>query len=159
MSGAYIAEADIRAAILQALRGDAALMTAINGVYDGPPIRASVPYAVVSDVTGIDWGTKDAPGRELVLTLSLYDRAEDSGRMAQLMAAIHAAMTSLPRSVSGWDIGSIIPLRSRLIRGGSSGSSRSDSGPIGGPSVSSPIGGPWSWQSEWRLRVLKRQIG
>jgi hypothetical protein len=140
------AETDIRAAILDALRNDAALIAAINGIYDGPPLRAAVPYAVVGDALGNDWGTKDALGREVVLTVSLYDRHEDAGRLAQLCGAIHAAMAALPRTLSGWSIGSVTPLRSRLIRG----SSRTESG---------PIGGQYSWQSEWRLRALNIQNG
>ncbi len=143
-----IAEHDIRTAILSALRNDSALTGAINGVYDGVPIRATVPYAVMGDVTGNDWGAKDMPGRELVLTLSLYDRSETAVRLATLASAIHAAMLALPPILGGWHVASIVPLRSRLIRGGSGASGAS------GASGTGPIGGQYSWQSEWRLRVL-----
>jgi Protein of unknown function (DUF3168) len=136
-----IAETDIRGAILAALREAPALAGTINGVYDGAPSRGQVPYAVLGDISGSDWGTKDAPGREIILMLSLYDRHENTHRIGELARILSQTIASLPRDIAGWHIGSAVPLRSRLMRSGE----RSSAG---------PVGGQYLWQSEWRLRVL-----
>jgi hypothetical protein len=137
-----IAEQDVRQALLLALRDDRTLAGQINGIYDGAPLQAIVPYAVIGDMAGNDWGTKDRAGRELIITLSLYDRGENAGRLALLASAIHTAIGALPRQLGGWNIASMVPLRSRLVRGANIASN-------------GPVGGQYSWQSEWRLRALK----
>ena len=147
-----IAEQDIRTAVLETLRAEAGLAGVINGIYDGAPLRAAVPYAVIGDVTGNDWGTKDAAGRELLITLSLYDRGESAVRLTTLASLVHAAMLALPRTLGGWQVASILPMRSRLVRG-VSGNGASAAG-TSGTANNGPVGSPFSWQSEWRLRVL-----
>lgn len=86
------AEIAVRAAVLAALRGDAALMAIVNGVYDGPPVKASEPYALVGDGAGSDWGTKDADGREVRIAINLFDRQETPVRLGEIMALSHGVM-------------------------------------------------------------------
>ena len=70
------ADADIRAALVSLLQGDAALNAQVNRVYDGEPAKATPPMLVVGDVLGSDWATKDKAGRELRLSLTVEDDRE-----------------------------------------------------------------------------------
>ena len=65
------AEQAVRARALALLSADDALAERVHGVFDGPPPRASAPYVAVGGAEGSDWGTKDRPGREVRLTLTL----------------------------------------------------------------------------------------
>lgn len=111
------AEVAVRGAVVEALRADAALMAGLNGLFDGAPVRATAPYGVVGDCIALDWGAKDVEGRELTLTVSLYDVGETPGRLAALLARIDPVLRGL--EVAGaWRIVSARLVRSRLARTG-----------------------------------------
>lgn len=112
-----MAEGAIRVAVLAALRGDAALMALLNGAWDGTPVKASVPYAVVGETLGSDWGTKDAEGREVRIGVTLYDRGETPARLAQALALADAAVRTIDGLVDGWEVAGVAFLRSRLVKG------------------------------------------
>lgn len=65
------AEQAVRARARTLLMQDDALMERVHGIFDGPPPRASAPYVAIGGAEGRDWGTKDRPGREVRLTLTL----------------------------------------------------------------------------------------
>ncbi len=138
---AMAADAALRRCLLAALRDDATLCRTLNHVSDGPPLRAHVPYAVIGDVAGSDWGTKMPPGRELIIAISLYDRDESAARIGMLAGEIGRVVAGLPRSFDGWQLASLVAVRSRLSRGAA-------------PAERGPVGGLWLWQGEWRLRLL-----
>ncbi len=101
----------LRAAALAALRADAVLSEKLNGVYDGVPPGAQPPFASISDIASIDWGTKTARGRELRLPVLIeVDQAEPSP-LAGLADAAEAAILALSRDLPGWRIASIVYLR------------------------------------------------
>ena len=110
------AEVTVRAAIVAALGGDAALMSGLNGLFDGQPVRASVPYAVVGECIGSDWGAKDLDGRELRLTISLHDAGETPGRLAVLLARVGGVMQLL-EDAEGWRVVGVRLIRSRVVKG------------------------------------------
>lgn len=113
------AELAIRAAMLAALKGDAALMAVLNGAYDGmpegAPVRLSAPYAVVGESLASDWGTKDGDGREVRIGLTLADRGDTSERLAQMLERADAVVRGMAGPVAGWSV-NIAFLRSRVIR-------------------------------------------
>lgn len=127
------AEMAVRAAVLAAIRGNAALMDILNGAYDGPPVKASEPYAVVGEGIGGDWGTKDRAGCELRLSLSILDRMETPARLAEAMRLADAAVRGVGGVVDGWRIGSVVLIRSRTVRARDQG---------------------WSCVMDYRFRVL-----
>lgn len=128
------ATAAVRAAIGAALRGDATLAGVLNGVFDGPAVRASEPYADIADVAASDWGTKDRRGRELRVAVRLRDAGETPARLGLLVDAAERAIEGLPRALDGWRIASCVFLRSRTA----------GEGP-----------GRWLAVIEYRLRVLE----
>lgn len=115
MSGAT---ATARAALAATLRADPVLSATLNGVFDGPAVRASPPFAEIGEATAGDWGTKDRAGRELRLAVILRDAAETSTRIGTLTAAVEAAVPGLPRDLPGWRVASVAFLRSRIAGDG-----------------------------------------
>lgn len=111
------AEVAVRGAVIDALAGDSALMAGINALFDGDPVKATRPYGVVGDCLGADWGGKDVEGRELRLTISLYDAAETPARLAGMIARIDPALASAPVR-EGWRIVTARLARSRVARAG-----------------------------------------
>lgn len=112
MNGEY----DIRAALLAQLRADEALMARVNHVYDEAPVKSTPPMIVLGPCTGDDWGTKDRPGRELRLGLTVEDDLETVSRISAIMPMIDAIVHRLPRVIAGWRTGSLRLIRSRLLR-------------------------------------------
>lgn len=119
----------VQAAVLSALRGIAGL----NGVYAGPPLKATPPYAELGELLGADWSVKDRAGRELRLLVTVRDAGEGAARAQALADAVGAAVEALPRDLVGWRVASVVLLRARTG---------------GGPA------GRWSASVEYRVRVL-----
>ena len=110
------ADVKVRAAVIAALKEDAALMGSLNGLFDGQPVRASVPYAVVGECIASDWGAKGVDGRELRLTIGLHDAGETPGRLAVPLERIDAVMQLLELA-DGWRIVGARLIRSRVVKG------------------------------------------
>jgi hypothetical protein len=127
------AEGHIRDALIEALRADATLTAQVNRVYDGFPAKATPPALIVGECIGADWGTKDRPGRELRIGLTIEDDIETPTRIGGIMASADAAVQALPSPVAGWEIGSLRLVRSRLLRNNR---------------------GLWSALLDYRIRVL-----
>lgn len=113
------AEVAVRGAVIDALRADTALMAGINGVFDGAPVRASAPYAVVGECIATDWGAKDVEGRELKLSVSLHEAGDGPGQLAEALGRTDAALRTLAAVAGNWRIVSARLLRSRLMKAGS----------------------------------------
>lgn len=111
------AEVAVREAVIAALKGDAALMGGLNGLFDGQPVRASVPYAVVGECIATDWGAKELEGRELRLAVNLHDAGEAPTRLAALSARVDAAIAGADAATQGWRIVTARLVRSRLVKG------------------------------------------
>jgi hypothetical protein len=110
------AEGAIRSAVVAALRADAALMALLNGLYDGAPVQASQPYAAVAECAGSDWGAKGVDGRELRLSIALFDKGETPARIAAMLGRVEVAMRGLDGTVEGWRIVTVRFVRSRVAR-------------------------------------------
>lgn len=105
------AEAIMTAAMaaLQALEG--------VGVYDGAPLRASFPYAVVEAGAETDWSHKSGVGRELRIAVTLHDGGERPTRLRRLMGEAEAAFAAMGE-MAGWHLVTLCHVRSRLVREG-----------------------------------------
>lgn len=123
------AESVVQAALLDALRG----LPGLNGVFDGPPVKATPPYAEIGELLSGDWSVKDRDGRELRLAVTVRDAGETSARGQTLGGAVGAAIETMPRDLGGWRVASLVFMRSRLLR---------------------PAPGRWSVVVEYRVRVL-----
>ena len=133
MSAADVA---VRAGVRAALASEAVLTGALNGVFDGPQVRASAPYAEVGEALSSDWGTKDARGREVRLAVLIRDLAERPVRLGELVDAAERAVEGIARDLDGWRVASVVFLRARIA----------GEGP-----------GRWLAVAEWRVRVLESQ--
>ncbi|WP_150291905.1 tail completion protein gp17 [Sphingobium estronivorans] len=111
------AEVAVRGAVVEALRGDADLMAGLNGLFDGASGRASAPYGVVGDCVALDWGAKDVEGRELALTVSLFDAGESPARLAALLERVDPVLRAV-EGAEGWRLVSVRLARSRVARMG-----------------------------------------
>ena len=86
-------------------------------MFDGQPVRASVPYAVVGECIASDWGAKDVDGRELRLTIGLHDAGETPGRLSVLLERVDAVMEVVLEAADGWRIVGVRLIRSRVVKG------------------------------------------
>ena len=59
----------LQTAIAAALAG----VDGLSGVFDGPPARASYPYAAIDATTETDWSHKSGDGREVMVAITLWD--------------------------------------------------------------------------------------
>jgi hypothetical protein len=109
------AEVVVRAAVIDALRGDAALMAGLNGLFDGAAGRASAPYGVVGECVATDWGAKGLEGREMTLAISLFDVGETPGRLAGWLARVDAVVRGVDMA-GGWMAGEWRVVGARLVR-------------------------------------------
>ena len=127
MSGAGQALAE---AALAALRPIAAL----NGVYDGPPLAAAYPYALIETGPEADWSHKSGEGRELRLSILLRDKGERPERLRLIVAAAEAAADAIGPDLAGWRLVNLLFLRGSMLRG---------------------TGAAWTAAIEYRARLLK----
>lgn len=125
----------LQAAIVDALSAHAPLADAVNGVFDAPPVRAALPYALVSEPVLTDWSTKDMAGREARSMVNIHDVAERPVRLRDLIGAAEDALAGgTPAIGEGWRIVSLSLLRSRIIGDGDQ---------------------QWIASSEFRVRMLR----
>lgn len=105
----------------------------LNGCYDGPPLHAAFPHAIVEIGPETDWSHKNGRGRELRLALTIRDQGERPDRVRRLMRDVETALLDMARAAGDWRIVSLVFLRSRMVR---------EPGP------------GWAGVSEFRARLL-----
>mgnify|MGYP003585778848 CR=1 FL=1 len=127
------ARATLHAGIAHVLPAHAALDT-LTGVFDAPPVRASLPHAVVEEPLFADWSTKDMAGREGRLAVVLHDGGERPARLRALAEAAEKAVLAMNRDLAGgWGVAGLVFVRGRIARAGNG----------------------WAATSEFRVRMLK----
>jgi hypothetical protein len=109
MSGAGQALAEAILASLRTLEG-------LNGVYDGPPLSAAFPYAVVEAGPESDWSHKSGEGRELRLSIQVHDKGERPARLRALLAEIEAKMMQTGSDLAGWRLVTLVFVREAMLR-------------------------------------------
>lgn len=108
------------AAALDAAAG-AALRTIDGlGVFDGAPVQAAVPYALVEAGPETDWGHKSGQGRELRLAVTIRDAGESGGeravRLRRLMEGAESALAGIGPALDGWRIVTLRFIRGRVVK-------------------------------------------
>ncbi len=93
----------LRAAIHDALVGDAALAAALGGhrVYDAPPRDAEFPYVTLGDARVTDASADEAPTQEHQLTLHAWSRKGGHREAHAITGALLAALDDAPLSPEG----------------------------------------------------------
>lgn len=113
-----------------------AIATALNsleeltGVFDGPPARASYPYAALDAATESDWSHKSGEGREVMVGLTIWD--DQPVRLHGLADSVEASVQALP-AVAGWQLVTMRLMRRRVLR---------------------DVAGPWAAAIDFRARML-----
>lgn len=102
-------------AVLQAAA--VAALGAIDGMaaYDGAPVQAALPFALVEVGPESDWGHKSGAGRELRLAVTIRDKSERPERLRRLMDEAEAAVAGLPAALGGWRVVTLALLRTRVM--------------------------------------------
>ena len=131
MSSASLA---VQRAMVAALTGNAAIVSVVSGVFDGPPPRAAFPYLAIGDGLTADWSTKTARGREVRAAVTVWDDGETPARLHALMGHTESALTTLTGTHDGWRIVSAVFVRSLVARDPQ---------------------GPWAGLIEVRVRTLE----
>ena len=116
----------IQAALASALAGESQL----TGIYDGPPARASFPYAVLDAGSESDWSHKSGQGREVMVALTLWD--EEPARLAELADTAEHLAAGIG-DPAGWQLVSMRLIRRRTVR---------------------DVAGPWAAAIDFRARLL-----
>lgn len=106
------AEGALRMRALELLARDEILAGMVHGIFDGTPPRATAPYVSVGAADGIDWGTKDRPGREIRLTLTLIGAGSAIDDKAA--ARIEAVAASMRGPAGVWSVVGARTIRTRF---------------------------------------------
>jgi hypothetical protein len=102
----------------------------LSGVFDGPPARASYPYAAIDATTETDWGHKSAEGREVLVGITIWD--DQPVRLHALADAVETSLNLLP-TFDDWQIVTLRLVRRRVLR---------------------DVAGPWAAAIDFRARML-----
>ncbi|HEY0625474.1 MAG TPA: DUF3168 domain-containing protein [Allosphingosinicella sp.] len=102
------------------------------GVYEGPPVQAVMPHAIVEAGPESDWSHKSGAGREVRLAVTLKDVGERPVRLRALMDEAEAALEGL--APDGWQLVTMRMMRSGMARDAK---------------------GVWTGASDYRARMLK----
>lgn len=105
------------AGLQAAARVRLAELAGLSGVYDGPPLQAVVPYAIVEAGPESDWGHKSGAGSEVRLGVTIRDSGERPLRLHALLDAARAALET-ELAVEGWQLVTFRWERTRSVREG-----------------------------------------
>lgn len=106
-------------------------------VFDAPPVRSAVPYAVVDEAAMGPWGTKSWAGYEARVAVGVWDEGERPVRARALLGEVEEAVLGMaPDLGSGWRVARVELARSRLQRG---------------------VGERWAGRAEFVLRVWRAE--
>ena len=101
----------VRAAIVAGLLARAEF-AGIDGLRRDTAANA-LPQARVETATSGDWSTKDTPGREVRVVVTIRVARGQSMRLPMMIAAAEAVGTALWGDLGGWHVGSAVMARSR----------------------------------------------
>ncbi len=107
----------LRAALLDHLRADPAIASALNIVDEAEVERASTPWLALVASAAIDWSTKTHAGREVRVAFELRLHGDDPATGAGIAAVIDARVLALPAQQPGFRVASAHFLRGRAERG------------------------------------------
>ena len=105
-------------------------VSALTGVFDGPPARAAYPYAAIDASTEMDWSHTSGSGREVLVAVTLWD--DQPARLQDLADQVEAQVLGTG-AADGWQLVSLVLIRRRTIR---------------------DVAGPWATAIDFRARLL-----
>lgn len=101
----------------EAAHARVATLPGLSGVYEGPPLQAVTPYALVEAGFEADWGHKSGAGAEARLAVTIRDAGERPTRLHALLDGARAALEA-ELAVEGWQLVTFRWERTRSAREG-----------------------------------------
>tara|TARA_B100000678_G_scaffold163512_1_gene136571 strand:- start:451 stop:843 length:393 start_codon:yes stop_codon:yes gene_type:complete len=109
-------EVTLRAALLDHLRADPAIASALNIVDEAEVERASTPWLALVASAAIDWSTKSHAGREVRVAFELRLHGDDPATGGDIAQLVDTRALSLPPAQAGFRVVSASFLRARAER-------------------------------------------
>ena len=108
-------------------------------VFDAPPVRGAMPYAIVEDPVLGAWDLSGVTGLEGRMTISLVDDGERPALLRMLIERVEALLLAMPRDLGGegWRLARLALARSRIVRAKVDGQSR------------------WTGASEFQVKIYR----
>ena len=110
-------ELQLRAALLDHLRADPAIIERFNIVDEAEIERASTPWLALVASAAIDWSTKTHAGREVRVAFELRLHGDDLATGADGVERVDASVLALPAQQPGFRVAGATFLRARAERG------------------------------------------
>lgn len=120
------AGAALQAALAQSLGS----LGQLTGVFDGPPARASFPYAAIDASLESDWSHKTGQGREVLAAVTVWD--DQPARLQKLADLVEQKALAIAL-VGEWQLVTLTLVRRRTVR---------------------DVAGPWATAIDFRARLL-----
>jgi hypothetical protein len=102
----------------------------LSGVFDGPPARATFPYAALDATTESDWSHKSGDGREVLVAITVWD--DQPVRLHELADEVEAGLNALG-PMEAWQLVTMRLVRRRVVR---------------------DVAGPWAAAIDFKARML-----
>jgi hypothetical protein len=103
-------------ALAAALSAVLAQVPGLSGAFDGAPIAAGDPHAVVEMGPEVDWGHKSGAGSELRFAVLIRCGGEEAGPARRLAAAARERVAAVEPELQGWRLVSLAMMRARTLR-------------------------------------------
>lgn len=91
----------VQTALYAALSGDAALMAAVTGVFDGVRPGQALPYVTIGPDMVTDAGFKGGDARDHRLSVTVWEAGPGAARAKAIMALCEGALAGAPAQVDG----------------------------------------------------------
>ncbi|NCP19358.1 MAG: DUF3168 domain-containing protein [Erythrobacter sp.] len=109
-------ETQLCAALIEHLRADPAIASALNIVAEAEIERASTPWLALVASASADWSTKTCAGREVRVAVELRLHGDDPAIGGDLAKRVDARALALPAAQIGFRVVSATFLRGRAER-------------------------------------------
>jgi hypothetical protein len=107
-----------RAAMIAALKGDAAMAGLVNQIADGEPVKASPPWLLVGNAQASGWGARGVDGATLKQTIELALRGDQLSAVTAILDRVDAVLRGMDGELGDWRMTSLRFDRSRIRRNG-----------------------------------------
>jgi hypothetical protein len=87
----------------------------VTGVFDGPPVDAVPPYAVIGSDLVADWSTKTESGHEHRLAINIWEAGPGAAAAKALLGGVETRVAGLAGTADGHRIVSSLLLRSLVL--------------------------------------------
>jgi hypothetical protein len=109
-------ESRFRRDLMAWLAAEPVLAAGLNGIGEEAPPTAPPPWLGLAASASVEWGAKEAPGREVRVALELVLRGDDPDAVAALSDALERRVATMPPDQGEYRVVVTQFLRSRAER-------------------------------------------